>query len=1246
MNIIYPQNALTLKNLSKSNQWLYRSIAVNMLKYNHDSSNVLRLLDGLGSWLYDDFLDVNYQFNLGLNNVDFTTIDRINKFTIASVPNSSYNANSDVLTFTDIIYGYSKYTNNIYQLYNSNILSDMVRYSFPCDVFLEKTPVQYSDVQKIELSPNVRNNINMYVCGSQITVSIETPSFQLAYGVDPVELAFGTAAMFEIRGYNRYNEEVSEYLVLEDIWSLVSENVYSKVESIMCIGLMGNITVTVSPYIKHNAVLWDDLYIEREEFDEYLTWCWINTDNNRLSFSTVINDNTYLPKYDLLDQYRFNIGSTEMISDYILDQANQVITLVAQDIVTKENFLYEFPLIIPLNRDLYGTLKNTQEQYIKVSYLRDALNQQFKLYIYPSEKQNNIDSLTITAKKIVDMSKYVGIWTSGVMYNAGDMVLHIGNFKGDFQQGATYYRNEIVLKNGSYFKCIVDNYNPDINLEINFNSWTPYQITDSYYICSKETSSSIFRTTGLNVEWIPQVTTLVENMLLDLITYNIETNLITLNFSDLFPFNEQTIVTITTSGNGAGSCEIVLQDPILKYTVRKPLLDLFTYTTPVVPSNALGPIPTNNNLLLVDNLESYDVGTLPEITPVQPILFSLTSSNCDYINGYKLIDVYNNFFIDGNGGNLVVSDTITGIVGDLNAPPATTTTTSAPTSTTHPPATTTTQGPSSSQWYNLIDINLWGADGSGNVINKFGTIYSDDVNNTTQIISSANLVPNINALTLVADGSYTNGDQIFESPAFWGKANPAKVRMPSPDVTTPNDYTSWEPSKAWQPTKIRATFDTNASVTFSLRDVSHNWVLTRIPIVSGQEIEIPSTVGLTGDSSIWKITLETTGDTSNVFTPLTLEAYGDDPAQYYRVGDFGVTSTTQAPITTTSTTTSTTTQAPATTTSAPPPTPGEWVDVTDPNYWIFFKEYGFPVALDGGTWDGNVIDSWVTTDWGGYSEVYIHVNPATWPQFRASKMRITYSNINSDEITVNIVALTDYTNVIVGKDTGDADPTYSNLQEIDLSTLTDTFSVEIWRDSANQFTINKIEVLFSSEVQVPIPYATLLIKGAANSKFDYLTYDSAILVKLNDPTSIVLHPADDYIIDSVLINGVESKSFFSPNEYGEISYDISSLTEDLIVIPSYVIDSKVVTVTGDGGFPVTMLGRTGVTVSSAGTGWNTSDITFTANPLNGWAMAGVNIVGTYGSMTSIASSVYGGFDVTIHNIQSDLAVTVSYHPQG
>ena len=621
MNIIYPQNALTLKNMSKSNQWLYRSIAINMLKYNHDSSNTLRLLDGLGSWLYDDFLDVNYQFNLGLNNVDFTTIDRINKFTVASLPNSSYNVNSDTLTFSDILYGYSKYTNNTYPLYNSNILSDMVRYSFPCDAFLEKTPLQYSNPQKIELLPNVRNNINMYVCDSQITVSLETPSFQLAYGVDPVELEFGTATMFEIRGYNRYNEQVSEYIVLEDIWSLVSENVYSKIESVMCIGFKNNVTVTVSPYIKHNAILWDDLYIEREEFDEYLTWCWINTDSNRLSFSTVINDNTYLPKYDLLDQYRFNIGNTEMISDYLLDQANQIITLITQDIRTHENFLYEFPLVIPLNRDLYGTLNNTQEQYVKVSYLRDALNQQFKLYIYPSEKQNNIDSLTITSKKILDMSNYIGPWTSGNTYNIGD----------------------IVLKN------------------------------DYYYICSKANSSSIFRTIGLNTEWVPQVVTIIDNMLLDLITYNIETNLITLNFSDLFPFNEQNILTITTSGNASGSCQVVLQDPILKYTVRKPLLDLFTYSMPSTPAEILGPIPANNNLLLVDNIESYDVGTLPETVPLQPILFSLTSSNYDYVNGYKLIDVYNNFFIDGNSGNLIVSDTITGVVGDL-APPITTTT--------------------------------------------------------------------------------------------------------------------------------------------------------------------------------------------------------------------------------------------------------------------------------------------------------------------------------------------------------------------------------------------------------------------------------------------------------------------------------------------------------------------------------------------------------------------------------------------
>ena len=149
----------------------------------------------------------------------------------------------------------------------------------------------------------------------------------------------------------------------------------------------------------------------------------------------------------------------------------------------------------------------------------------------------------------------------------------------------------------------------------------------------------------------------------------------------------------------------------------------------------------------------------------------------------------------------------------------------------------------------------------------------------------------IAGLEATADASRARADgSVFLASSFYGKNNVPLEQYDQNGNLNDTDTSTWTPSLAWRPTKIRATFSGVNSVHLLVQDFMGVTIAEATNATSGQELDI-SYVGDTSHSYLATVTLNSPGtgysiNNFNDFTLTSLEMYGDDPSQYYLVGDY------------------------------------------------------------------------------------------------------------------------------------------------------------------------------------------------------------------------------------------------------------------------------------------------------------------------------------------------------------------------
>ena len=237
---------------------------------------------------------------------------------------------------------------------------------------------------------------------------------------------------------------------------------------------------------------------------------------------------------------------------------------------------------------------------------------------------------------------------------------------------------------------------------------------------------------------------------------------------------------------------------------------------------------------------------------------------------------YTDFILETSGKNLEVT---TKALINIIEPPQTTTTT------------TTTPPHQAIDWWNIVDINIWGADGSGTPDSKYGELGYYPTDGYTNAIDLASMTQPNQGVDIMGDASRAdvNGN-VFVSSAFWGRNNPPIEQYTQDGSYITPDTSSWSDTLAWRPTKIRATFTGTDTVHIIVQDYSGFTIAEASGMTSGQELDIVYT-----DNTHWSyltsVTLDSPGtgysiNNFNGFTLTALEMYGDDPSKYYLVGDY------------------------------------------------------------------------------------------------------------------------------------------------------------------------------------------------------------------------------------------------------------------------------------------------------------------------------------------------------------------------
>lgn len=608
MLFYYPKNALTFKDLDSAIYLTYSAMSLNMNQHNHDSSNTFFLLNIAAKEFIRSKYDIEYQPSFALTSVDFTTIDRINRFQISNIKVLERDSNNGAINAVDLISGYSSLTNSVYQLENVNTYSDFIRHSIPCDIFLEgrsnTSTIVRSEPLTILLQPFIKTNIyNFNVKNSKITINILS---------DNIQNYLTSTPKLKITGINKNFEEISEYIEIDKAYNLDSVNEYISITSITSYNIeVINLSIIIYPYLYHSAGKARLNFVDREDLlTEYESLYTLDKNNKTLNLSLNNSINTFPSIFNDVECIPLNLPDTFSIDKYIFDEDNGLLYTICID-DDNEKYLIAFPISIPFSYENIRSLKNTQNQTLKISYIRDTVNKLYSFEVFPTSSDYNFESMEITLKYSYKTPK--GLWQQNRSYQVGDLVEYGGN----------------------------------------------------EYICKFAHISSIVLDTD---KFINANVYITKDFLLELIYSGIESNKFDISFDLLFPFDTECIVDFTTNGVTNCTQQILCQYHKLDPCLIKSFKELFTSfklnDKTAYNESVLSPIENDENKVL--NLSNqYRYSEFGGINIYGNFYLWKDSSTGEILlDDFKITNVYNTFFLDYSTDTLITSDTITHIFNE------------------------------------------------------------------------------------------------------------------------------------------------------------------------------------------------------------------------------------------------------------------------------------------------------------------------------------------------------------------------------------------------------------------------------------------------------------------------------------------------------------------------------------------------------------------------------------------------------
>lgn len=602
MIVIYPKNAITMKDIDSLTYLTFAGMSINMNQYNHECSNTFLLLNIASREIYRSIFDLQYQPTLTLDNIDFSTIDRINRFNIEDIDKIVYNQDTNSLIATDYIVGYSILTNNAYKLENVNSYTDFTRHSIPCDAFAELyNKVDVSTPIKVTLSPYVVTEVpDFYVDKSRVSIEL------VDYDIKDI---LTNTPQVRITGIGIDNSPIQDIVDIDNGYGVESKSEFIQITSVMPLGISDKISIIINPYIVKRYGKLTYKYIDKEDpLTQYDSVYCLDKAEKALKVSTLNGANIYPPRFDFVESINLNIPEEFSIEEYTFDDPNGLLYTTCKD-VNNNKFFLAFPLSIPYSFENVKSLQNTKKQSLKISYVRDTINKMYTFEVFPTSNSYGFDSLDITIKH--SYSRARGVWAQNRSYMTGDFVLFNGQ----------------------------------------------------EYICTSSHISSTIFDIGKFTSAIKKITS---NFLIELISSGMESNRFNISFDDLFIHDSESIVEFTTNGTETCIQQVICQyhklDPCIIKDISR-LLSTFVIDKNFDRDDTIVyPIENDDSRLILNKIEKYRY-TLPVGISMDNIfrIYKSSSTGKININGYPIVNVYNTFFIDQNTKTLITSDTITNI---------------------------------------------------------------------------------------------------------------------------------------------------------------------------------------------------------------------------------------------------------------------------------------------------------------------------------------------------------------------------------------------------------------------------------------------------------------------------------------------------------------------------------------------------------------------------------------------------------
>lgn len=623
----YPKQAITVKTLDKFNYGLYSSIGVNMLKYNHDSSSVFRLFAALCEDSFAILEDLNYQPKFSLRYIEFTSIDRISRYSIRSIPGINFSSYDYSNSVSNYIIGYSKYTGKEYTLELVDNENDFARHSMPCDLFL-CSQVVHNHSNSYELPPYSKSPVGMYVQNSQVSIDV-------IGGISLFSKDSDSLVVIRIFGKDYANNDIQEDITILDQIEYVSSREYTFIDYMLLIGNNSTVTVRLFPYINGENISWNQMYVDREDFHDYRSTVSINQSNGSLVISKIKGIETEYPNIpEPVENIKLKTETNdEIITTYFIDADNKLVYTATDEVVnftTIKKRFYCYPLIFPYRKNNQLEKIKTEYQSLKIEYIMDTINRECTFYIFPAERHNGIESLNIIINAISHRETYPS-WNPFIMYFVGDEVAF----------------------NGELFTCIYDH-----------------------------TSDSNFE----SIYWRANVFAYSEDVMLDSYRENIETNRVVIPFNELFVGDaKECIVEFRTYGDNESILPIYLYELEVDYLCVKTLDDM-TITWGDSASSEGEWLTGSEKSTANEYSEFYARGlgygegtyggestpdsivdvrfggsVIDSITSV--FLYKLTNVGNLCINDSTIVNVFKTFVYDDDDQSITTSDTITALRG-------------------------------------------------------------------------------------------------------------------------------------------------------------------------------------------------------------------------------------------------------------------------------------------------------------------------------------------------------------------------------------------------------------------------------------------------------------------------------------------------------------------------------------------------------------------------------------------------------